>query len=195
MGGQDPFFEEAKVSTDPIDIMYSMFQSHPIYTCSAIGSFILAILIFVFLQREHVHITTNPEVQWHLKHIKKEEEELKEFGRKRFKEEQAKNRHKRREYDLEYRQEELAKLSPEERQRKEDKRAKKKEYQLMKEQDLYNQVLRANNQAWLPKEQEITVRKIIRKDVRDILKVERMDRDPATSDSSVTDDEDWERKI
>ena len=54
MGGTDPMFEEAKVSGDMLDIvdrMHSMFITHPVYTCAAIGTFILSILIYVFLQR------------------------------------------------------------------------------------------------------------------------------------------------
>jgi Ni/Fe-hydrogenase subunit HybB-like protein len=65
MGGDNPFFEEAKASgdtNDMIDRVYSMFQHHPVYTCMAIGTFILSMLIYVFLQREYVHITTNPEI-------------------------------------------------------------------------------------------------------------------------------------
>lgn len=45
-------FEEAKVSGDDlVDRMHSMFITHPVYTCMAIGAFILSILIYVFLQR------------------------------------------------------------------------------------------------------------------------------------------------
>jgi hypothetical protein len=54
MGGSDPMFEEAKVSGDALDMidrMHSMFITHPFYTCIAIGTFILSILIYVFLQR------------------------------------------------------------------------------------------------------------------------------------------------
>lgn len=54
MGGSDPLFEEAKVSGDTLDMverMHNMFITHPIYTCTAIGSFMLAIMIYVFLQR------------------------------------------------------------------------------------------------------------------------------------------------
>jgi hypothetical protein len=54
MGGSDPLFEEAKMSGDALDMvdrMHTMFITHPVYTCTAIGTFILAILIYVFLQR------------------------------------------------------------------------------------------------------------------------------------------------
>jgi len=54
MGGSDPLFEEAKVSGDTLDMvdrLHSMFVDHPFYTCIAIGSFILASLIYVFLQQ------------------------------------------------------------------------------------------------------------------------------------------------
>lgn len=89
----------------------------------------------------------------------------------------------------------MAALSPEDRQKKEDKLAKKKEHQAMREEDMYNQVLIANNRRWLPKEHEIAVRKMIRKDVKELMKVEKMTKDHLSSDSSNSEDEDWERKI
>ena len=52
MGGSDPFFEEAKVSSDAndlIDRVYNMFQEHPVYCCTAMGTFFLTIMIYVFL--------------------------------------------------------------------------------------------------------------------------------------------------
>lgn len=54
MGGSDPFFEEAKVSQDTIDMIdrvYNMFQEHPVYCCATMGTFFLTIMIYVFLQR------------------------------------------------------------------------------------------------------------------------------------------------
>lgn len=53
MGGSDPFFEESK-SGDTMDMivrMHGMFITHPVYTCAAIGAFLLASFIYVFLQR------------------------------------------------------------------------------------------------------------------------------------------------
>jgi hypothetical protein len=54
MGGSDPLFEESKVAGDALDMvdrMHSMFITHPVYTCAAIGTFFLSILIYVFMQR------------------------------------------------------------------------------------------------------------------------------------------------
>ena len=54
MGGGDPFFEEAKVSGDTLDMIervYNMFDAHPIYCCAALGTFFLTIMIYVFMQR------------------------------------------------------------------------------------------------------------------------------------------------
>lgn len=51
MGGSDPLFEEAKMgdSLDLLDRTYYMFNAHPIYCCTALGTFVLTILIYVFL--------------------------------------------------------------------------------------------------------------------------------------------------
>lgn len=93
MGGSDPFFEEAKVSSDGllthIDIAHSMFVEHPVYCCLAVGTLIFVMLASAFLQREHAFIASNPEIQWHLKHIKKDEEELKAYMHGRWKQKQT----------------------------------------------------------------------------------------------------------
>lgn len=45
-------FEEAKVAGDTLDMvdrMHNMFIMHPVYTCAAIGTFFLAIFIYIFM--------------------------------------------------------------------------------------------------------------------------------------------------
>jgi len=54
--------------------------------------------MYIFLQREHAHVTTNPEIQWHLKEIKKEEKEFEAEVKVRYLKEQRKRRVRRRAY-------------------------------------------------------------------------------------------------
>jgi len=54
MGGSDPLFEEAKMTGEGVywvERTYQMFNAHPIYCCTALGSFILTVLIYIFMQR------------------------------------------------------------------------------------------------------------------------------------------------
>lgn len=73
-----------------------------LYTCFAVGLFFYVIFMYIFLQREHAHITTNPEIQWHLKEIKKEDKEFADEVKVRYLQEQRKRRIKRRAYLKEY---------------------------------------------------------------------------------------------
>jgi hypothetical protein len=106
--------------------------------------------------------------------LKEEEEELGSFMKGRFKDQQTKSRHKRREYSKQYEEEDLAKLTPEERQKKVDKKLKRKEYKLMKEQEMFEECLEHQGRGWMQPEEEIYLRKLIRKDIREMIKMERM---------------------
>ena len=119
----------------------------------------------------------NPEVQWHLKHIKREDEEFKEEMKDRYKEAQRKRRVKRREYIKKYKDEELSKLKPEERQAKLEKEQKRREKMLIKEQELFEQVLTYQQRNNMPPHEEYYLRKMIRKDVKEIQKMEDMGED------------------
>jgi len=57
-------YEEAKCSNDHIVIcrLHRLFTEQTLYTCFAIGLFVYIILMYIFLQREHAHITSNPEI-------------------------------------------------------------------------------------------------------------------------------------
>jgi hypothetical protein len=108
----------------------------------------------------------------------------------RFKDQQTKSRHKRREYSKQYREEELAKLTPEERQKKIDKEQKRKEHKLMKEEEMFREVLASQGRNWMPPDEEIYLRKIIRKDIKELIKMERMaEYKGETTDSDLASDE------
>lgn len=92
----------------------------------------------------------------------------------RFKDQQTKSRHKRREYSKQWKDEELAKLKPEEKQKKIEREQKRKEYKMMKEEEMYRQVLEYQNRDMMSPEEEIYLRKLIRKDIKEIIKMERM---------------------
>lgn len=68
----------------------------------------------------------------------------------------------------------MAKLTPEERQKKVDKKQKRKEYKLMKEQEMFEECLEHQGRGWMQPEEEIYLRKLIRKDIREMIKMERM---------------------
>lgn len=92
----------------------------------------------------------------------------------KFKDSQTKSRRKRREYSKVYKNEELDKLSPEERQKKLDKEQKRKEFKMMKEEEMYGQVLEYQERDWMPPDEEIYLRKLIRKDIYELIKMEKM---------------------
>ena len=54
MGGSDALFEESKTSGDAIDMVertVNMFNTHPVYSCAALGTFFFAMFVYAFLQR------------------------------------------------------------------------------------------------------------------------------------------------
>jgi len=86
-----------------------------LYSIVAMGTFVYVILLYVFLARDQAHIQSNPEVQWHLKRIREEDEDLIEETRERYKEHQRDRRLKRRAWYKKYRKEKLDKLESKER--------------------------------------------------------------------------------
>ena len=152
MGGDLPIFEEEKVSSDVLDRVLRVFNEQPLYAMMSLGLFIYVILMYFFIQRqvifsfftffrEQSFIHDNPEIQWHLKQIRKEDESLQKFVKTKFKQEQKKRRDKRKEFQRKYREEQISKMSPEEQQARLEKMQKKKEQIAMNEQELYAQVL------------------------------------------------------
>ena len=115
----------------------------------------------------------------------------------RFKDQQKKQRHKRREYQKEWRTEELAKLKDDEKLRKQDKDSKRKEDRLMREEEMFREILQYNEIQYLPKEDEIAIRKQIRVDVKQLIKAEQNEQyDVNTSDEEYYQEEDnMERRI
>ena len=54
MGGDNPLFEESKSSGDANDILHRtvvLFNTHPVYSCLALGTFIFTVLAYIFMQR------------------------------------------------------------------------------------------------------------------------------------------------
>ena len=90
---------------------------------------------------------------------------------------------------VKYEDEELAKLTPEERQKKLEKKHKRKQKTLSKEQEMFEAVLQYQNIGWLPKEQEIYLRKMIRKDILQIMKLEKEEAFGKNNDTSSGDDD------
>jgi hypothetical protein len=107
MGGdsfrqQTPLFEEAKLSGDEIDIferVFFMFDTHPLHACVSLGLMILSLLLYVFLQLDHSHIKNNPEIQFHKRQVKKDEEEFRAQMKVRYRYLQDKERYKLREFN------------------------------------------------------------------------------------------------
>lgn len=117
--------------------------------------------------------------------------------KKRFKEQQTKQRHKRREWQKQWKEEELAKLKPDERQRKIDKEMQRKETRLMREDEMFRSVMELNNLSYLPPEDEIALRRHIRQDVRVQLKLEYQNNvNYDTSDEEYyNEDDNMDRRI
>lgn len=87
-------------------------------------------------------------------------------------------------------------MDPERRQKKVDRRMKKKEHRCMKEEEMYEEVLQYLNTDWVPKQREILIRKLIRRDVKEIIKKEKAEESYGdTSSDSEESEQDWERKI
>jgi len=77
-----------------------------------------------------------------------------------------------------------------------DKEWKKKEHKLMKEEEMFKQVLEYKGVPYVSKVEEIALRKIIRKDIKQVIKLERMASYTGEStESQDSNDDDWERKI
>lgn len=74
MGGKDFIFEEEKTSADMIDFAHGLFMEHGLYICAALGVFVFAVMAYVFTINDTIGQT--PEVQWHLKELKKEQEDF-----------------------------------------------------------------------------------------------------------------------
>ena len=132
--------------------------------------------------REHAHITSNPEIQWHLKQIKEEEKEFEDEVKVRYLAEQRKRRIKRRAYMKEYKQEKLAELDPEEREKKVERERKRKEDRVLHEQMLYQQVC-AHQARELTLEEDRYLKQLIKKDVKELTKFQKyQDNDFTESD-------------
>ena len=93
---------------------------------------------------EHIH--KNPEIQWELGEIKKEEEEFEEEFKERYREEQGVRRRKRREQNREYRKEKFGKLPEDERKRILEALQKRRERRWLEERQLYEQALAIQSQ-------------------------------------------------
>jgi hypothetical protein len=68
----------------------------------------------------------------------------------------------------------------------------------MKEEEMFKEVLEYYGKQTLPKVKEIKLRKMIRKDVKQVIKKEResLDYSDTSSDSCYeSDDQDWEQNI
>ena len=119
--------------------------------------------------------------------------------RSRFKDQQTKSRHKRRELQKQWLEEDMAKMTPELKQKKIERKQKKRELQLMKEEEMYRNVLAQSGLEFLAKSQEIQVRKDIRREIKEIIKFERMaDRKPGDSTDSQdesSNEENMDRRI
>ena len=60
----------------------------------------------------------------------------------------------------------------------------------MKEEEMFREVLASQNRDWMPPDEEIYLRKIIRKDIKELIKMERMaDYKGETTDSDLASDE------
>jgi hypothetical protein len=66
-------------------------------------------------------------------------------------------------------------MGPDERQAYLDKDQKRRERRIIKEQDLYEQVLAYQGRNYMPKDEEFFLRKMIRKDVKKILYLEDLE--------------------
>lgn len=54
MGGDNPMFEEEKLSNDTLDILnivHRTFQENTLYSCLALGFFIYFVLVYLFMMR------------------------------------------------------------------------------------------------------------------------------------------------
>ena len=66
----------------------------------------------------------------------------------------------------------------------------------MKEEEMFRQVLEYQKRNWMPPDEEIYMRKLIRKDIRDLIKMERMaEYKGETTDSDMESDENFDRRI
>jgi len=115
----------------------------------------------------------------------------------RFKDQQRKQRHKRREWQKQWDAEDLAKLSPADRQKKLDRVEKRRETRLMREEEMYRSVLEINSLQYMPPDEEIALRRHIRADVRLQMKLEYQNQyDYDTSeDDYYNEDDNMDRKI
>lgn len=67
----------------------------------------------------------------------------------------------------------------------------------MKEEEMFREVLQQQNRSWIPPDEEIYLRKLIRRDIRELIKMERMaEYKGETTDSDLqSDNENMDRKI
>lgn len=107
----------------------------------------------------------------------------------RFKEEQKKRRYKRREIIEKYKKKELEELDPEEREKKVEKEQKRKEFRRMKERELFTQIMAYQGRVTLTPEQEVSLKKMIRSDVKLLQKIQ------AQNDGSDVEDSDDDARI
>ena len=111
-------------------------------------------------------MTTNKEIQWHKEEMKKEEKEFRTEMKGRFKQAQRKRRLERRKTLMRYRENELKALDPEARQKRIEREQREKQRRRDMERELYHELLKAQNRNFLPPEQELFIKKMIRSDVR-----------------------------
>ena len=90
-----------------------------------------------------------------------------------YKDEQTKMRYKLREHNKGLREKRLSKLTPEERLRRIEYEQRKSETRWLREEEYYQDVLKAEGVTELPVEQEIFLRKMIRHDVKEMVRIER----------------------
>lgn len=154
------------------------------------GTFVYVILLYVFLARDQAHIQSNPEVQWQLKRIREEEEDLIEETRERYKEQQRERRLKRRAWYKKYRKEKLDKLDPKERQRILDKQFKKREERLMMERQLYRHALSVQSNPNLSRNDRKLLKKMVKQDVKKMRQYTKEDLGESSSEDEVTRTED-----
>ena len=102
------------------------------------------------MSREHAHVTTNKEIQWHKEDLKKEEKEFKHEMKGRFKMAQRKRRLERRKTLMRYRENELKALDPEARQKRIEREQAEKQKRRDMENDLFQELLRVQNRRFLP---------------------------------------------
>jgi hypothetical protein len=95
-------------------------------------------------------------------------------------------RYKLRKHKAKKQERELGRMAEDKRQAHLDKQFKKKEAQRLREAGYFEDFLKAEGKEWLPPEEEVWVRKMIRKDVKEMIRIER-EHEGRDSDGEVWD--------